>query len=81
MTSESKIPLVGRIRVDFSGKVDPLRSDQLLLGEPLPTWNATLGFGIDSALESKAKQVYSSQINSYYTFGIGMLVVLYYFAT
>ncbi|KAH8598607.1 hypothetical protein B0O99DRAFT_615503 [Bisporella sp. PMI_857] len=76
------VPLVGYIHADFSGKIDPLRSDQLLLGQPLPKWNATLGFGNNTILESKASRAaYSTLANSYYTFGIGMLAVLHYFAT
>ncbi|KAL1844679.1 hypothetical protein VTK73DRAFT_2045 [Phialemonium thermophilum] len=40
----SNTELVGELAASFVGDVDPVRSDQLLLGLDEPKWNATVGF-------------------------------------
>ncbi|OAQ57636.2 hypothetical protein VFPPC_12538 [Pochonia chlamydosporia 170] len=48
------VEIVGSVDIGFSGTLDGLRSDSLLLGQGKPKWNATLGFTIDSVIKSEA---------------------------
>lgn len=46
--------IVVSANITFSGTLDAVRSDQLLLGEARPEWNATLGFSEKSSAVSNA---------------------------
>ncbi|KAH9214801.1 hypothetical protein DL95DRAFT_502451 [Leptodontidium sp. 2 PMI_412] len=69
--------IVGSIRIHFSGKIDQMRSDQLLLGREQPEWNATLGFEIQSVIENKAGRAHPAYTHSCCALWAGILIFSY----
>lgn len=70
--------LVGRLSLNFHGKVDEDRSDELVIGAAAPEWNPTLGFSHTPADdESGAPKGPLAAALSYYGVILGLVLVLW----
>lgn len=58
--------LVGSVLAIFGGQLDAARSDEMLMGQGTPKWNATVGFTGDSAATGGGERAYPGMFCGYW---------------
>ncbi|KAF7169426.1 hypothetical protein CNMCM6106_004331 [Aspergillus hiratsukae] len=77
-SDNTKTQLVGSIEIRFNGKLDEIRSDQLLFGKENPEWNATLGFKRGSVLEDGSDSAATAlRLDKSLGYALSVLAVLF----